>query len=71
VAGAEENLSRALTIGRDMLYYGEPDRINSAIERIEAVTVEQVNSVLRTYFTPERATVLLVRPAAAAEQGAP
>ena len=71
VAGAEENLSRALTIGRDMLYYGEPDRINSAIERIEAVTVEQVNAVLRTYFTPEHATVLLVRPAAAAEQGAP
>jgi len=71
VAGVEENLGRALAIGRDALYYNDPERINTAIDRIHAVTIEQVNDALRTYLVPERATVVRIRPATAETEPAP
>lgn len=65
VSGVEEFLGRSLAIGRDALYYDEPGRINSTIDRLMAVTVEDVNAALQDWFAPERATIVLIRPEAA------
>jgi predicted Zn-dependent peptidase len=65
VSGVEEFLGRSLVLGSDALYYDDPGRINSQVERLMAVTVEDVNEALQTYFLPERATLMTITPAAA------
>ena len=57
----ESNLRRALTIGFDTLFFDEPGRINGDLERIRAVTVDDVNAAFGRYLDPGRADVMLIR----------
>jgi zinc protease len=54
--------SKATLLGRAALFHGGPSYANRQEERIEAVTVEDLTRVARTYLVPERRTALLIRP---------
>jgi zinc protease len=64
VSRVETNLGRAMTIARDELYFGDPDRINSKLDSYAAVTVDDLNRVAATYFTAENCDALIIRVAA-------
>ncbi len=50
------------------LRYGDPQRANRELERFEAVTLEDVRRVARTYLTPSNRTVVIARPVAPVER---
>jgi predicted Zn-dependent peptidase len=60
VASVEGNLGRALTVGRDTLYYSDPDRINDLAERLEGVTADKVQEAAATWLTDENLAALFV-----------
>lgn len=62
VFGLEGNLRVAQVIGRDTLYYGEPDRLNGSIDRILAVTAEDIHRVAAAYLTQNNLNMMLIRP---------
>lgn len=55
-----ENIASAL--GDEALFAGDPTRVNSALAKLEAVTPANVQAVARKYLTPEKATILKVKP---------
>jgi len=58
----EGNLRVAQVIARDTLYYGEPGRLNGSLDRIRAVTAEDVHRAATTYLTANNLNIMLVRP---------
>lgn len=54
----ETNNGRALALGEAAVLYGDPNRVNTDIERLQAVTAEDVRRVLRTYFTERNRVVI-------------
>ena len=69
VSNVEGNLYLSLIVGHDALYYGEPDRINGAIERIQGVTTEAVQAVAQRYLTEANLNVMLIHVADEEEGG--
>ena len=69
VGSIDSNLGLALTVGRDTLYYGQPDRANEALARLDAVTLAQVQEVANKRILPARATVVHINVKAEAKQG--
>lgn len=61
---AESNLGRALTVGEYALYWDNANRINTYIDEVNAVTREQIEQTLATYFTNENASVLHIHVSA-------
>lgn len=47
------------------LHYRDPFRVNNQVERYEAITLEDLRRVARTYLTSDNQTVVIARPAAA------
>ena len=58
-------LAAAAVIGKD------PGRVNSELDQYLGVTPADIERVAKEYFVPQRATVLIVQPAAPAPQGQP
>jgi zinc protease len=58
-------LAVAAVIGKD------PNRVNTELAQYLAVSPADIERVAKKYFVPQRATVLIVRPAAPAQQGQP
>jgi len=54
--------SKAELIQSFNLFYGSPFEVNRAVERLEAVTAEDVLRVARTYLVQENRTVVTARP---------
>jgi predicted Zn-dependent peptidase len=69
VSSIDSNLGLALTVGRDTLYYGQPDRVNESLARLDAVTLAQVQEVANKKLLPARATVVQINVKAEAKQG--
>lgn len=67
VASVENLLGRALVFGRDELYYRDADRVNGVMERIAAVTVDDVQSAAQTYLRRTNCDAMLIRVADAVE----
>ncbi|MDZ4857659.1 MAG: pitrilysin family protein [Candidatus Hydrogenedentes bacterium] len=58
--------SKARQIGDATLAYGTPDRLNTQLAEINAVTLDDIARVAKTYVVPERRTVFRIIPDAAA-----
>jgi predicted Zn-dependent peptidase len=65
LAGVETHLSRALRLGEDMLWFGEPDRVLREVARWQAMTPADVTSALGQAFDPTLMTVMRIHPPAA------
>ncbi|MGH8175041.1 MAG: M16 family metallopeptidase, partial [Steroidobacter sp.] len=65
--------TRATMLGSYTVKFDDPDLINTRLERINAVTAEDVRRVAKQYLRPQNRTVVIAAPAAppaAAQSGA-
>ena len=62
--GIRSAQSRATALGSYTVKFGDPTLINTRLDRIDAVTREDVQRVARKYLKPEQRTVLITTPAA-------
>jgi zinc protease len=60
-------LSRAQLLGQYELFDGDPNMINTELDKIMAVTPAQIQAAAKKYLTPEKRTVLEIVPAPKAE----
>ena len=64
INGLQSSLSRAVTIGQYTVYYNEPNLINMRLDKVSAVTKEDVQRVANKYLTDNNRTVVITMPAA-------
>jgi zinc protease len=68
--GLQTNLGRGMRLSEFTLYDGDPDLVNTELERYLAVSADDVQRVAREYFSvPKRTTVEAIPAAPAAEGG--
>jgi zinc protease len=66
-------LSTANLIGRDAVYFDDPNLINTVLGKEDAVTLDQINAAAKNYFVRDQRAVVVTLPAAkeaAGSQGA-
>lgn len=61
--------TRATLLGSYTVKFGDPDLINTRVDKIAAVTRQDVQRVARRYLRPTNRTVVITMPAAAAAGG--
>src|SRR5262249_30722112 len=67
----ESALRAALRLGHDAVYFNDPNLINTAITKYNAVTADDVKRVAQKYFSPSlRAVVITLPPAAGSSPAA-
>src|SRR6201988_1922027 len=66
INGLQSALVRAITIGQYTVYYNEPNLINKRINKIAAVTKEDVQRVANKYLVDTNRTVVITMPKAKA-----
>ena len=54
----ETNSGKALALGEAAVLFGDANRVNNDLERLQAVTSLDVQRVMKKYFTPENRLVL-------------
>jgi zinc protease len=54
----ETNSGKASALGNATIFFGDPDRVNTGLERLRSVTVDDVQRVMKKYFTSENRMVL-------------
>ena len=64
--GLDTMLGRAIVIADYAVFQGDPNLVNTEMERYMAVTPEQVQAAAKKYFTPQNRSVLEVKPGAGA-----
>ena len=62
-------LRTAVLIGDYTVYFNDPNLINTIQEKRNAITVDQVNAVIKTYLVADQRTVVITYPAADANAG--
>jgi zinc protease len=67
VNGLQSSLNRAVTIGQYTVYYNEPSLINARLEKVSAVTKEDVQRVANKYLVDANRTVVITMPKAKAK----
>ncbi|MGZ8842409.1 MAG: M16 family metallopeptidase [Pyrinomonadaceae bacterium] len=60
----QSSLGRANTIGQAAVYYNDPNLINTRIDKVTAVTKEDVQRVANKYLVPTNRTVVITVPKA-------
>jgi zinc protease len=68
VRGLQSSLSRAQALAQYELADGNAGLINTELEKVLAVTPEQVQAAAKKYLTPDKRVVLEIQPAPAAQQ---
>jgi zinc protease len=63
----QSSLSRAITIGQYTVYYNEPNLINERLNKVAAVTKEDVQRVANKYLVDTNRTVVITMPKAKAK----
>src|SRR5215211_9192459 len=63
----QSSLSRAITIGQYTVYYNEPGLINMRLEKVAAVTKEDVQRVANKFLLDTNRTVVITMPKAKAQ----
>ena len=64
INGLQSSISRAITIGQYTTYYNEPGLINSRLDKVAAVTKEDVQRVANKYLADTNRTVVITMPKA-------
>lgn len=64
INGLQSSLLRAVTIGQYAVYYNEPNLINTRLDKVAAVTKEDVQRVANKYLTDINRTVVITIPKA-------
>ena len=67
INGLQSSLSRAITIGQYTTYYNEPNLINERLNKVAAVTKEDVQRVANKYLVDTNRTVVITMPKAKAK----
>ncbi len=60
----QSSLSRAVTIGQYTVYYNDPSLINTRLDKVAAVTKEDVQRVANKYLVDTNRTVVITMPKA-------
>ncbi|MFN2577130.1 MAG: M16 family metallopeptidase [Pyrinomonadaceae bacterium] len=66
INGLQSSLNRANTIGQYSVYYGDPNLINTRLDKVTAVTKEDVQRVANKYLVQTNRTVVITVPKAPA-----
>jgi predicted Zn-dependent peptidase len=67
INGLQSSLSRAINIGQYTVYYNEPSLVNTRLEKVAAVTKEDVQRVANKYLLDTNRTVVVTMPKAKAK----
>jgi predicted Zn-dependent peptidase len=72
IGGLLSSLSRANSIGQYAVYYNDPNLINTRLDKVNAVTKEDVMRVANKYLKPANRTVVvtMLKAKSAANAGA-
>ncbi|MEO8435056.1 MAG: pitrilysin family protein [Pyrinomonadaceae bacterium] len=62
INGLQSSLSRATSIGQYAVYYGDPNLINTRLNKVVAVTKDDVQRVANKYLQPTNRTVVITVP---------
>jgi predicted Zn-dependent peptidase len=62
INGLQSSLSRAVSIGQYTVYYGDPNLINTRLDKVNAVTKADVQRVADKYLTASNRTVVVTIP---------
>jgi zinc protease len=63
-------LNTANLIGRDAVYFGDPNLINTTVDKESAVTLDQINSAAKKYLVRDQRAVVVTLPASMEGTGA-
>ncbi|MFN2454652.1 MAG: M16 family metallopeptidase [Pyrinomonadaceae bacterium] len=58
----QSSLSRAITLGHDKIFYNDPNLINTRLDKVSAVTKEDVQRVAGKFLTQNNRTVIITMP---------
>jgi zinc protease len=64
INGLQSSILRAITIGQYATYYGDPNLINTRLDKVAAVTKEDVQRVANKYLRDTNRTVIITMPKA-------
>jgi predicted Zn-dependent peptidase len=64
INGLQSSLNRAVTMGQYTVYYNEPNLINTRLDKVSAVTKEDVQRVANKYLIDTNRTVVITTPKA-------
>jgi zinc protease len=67
INGLQSSLLRAITLGQYTVYYNEPGLINNRLDKVAAVTKEDVQRVANKYLVDTNRTVVVTMPKAKAK----
>ncbi|MEP6636280.1 MAG: insulinase family protein, partial [Acidobacteriota bacterium] len=67
VNGLQSSLSRAINISQYAVYYNDPDLINTRLDKVAAVTKDDVQRVANKYLRESNRTVVITMPKARAK----
>lgn len=62
INGLQSSLNRAVTIGSYAVYYNEPNLINTRLDKVMAVTKEDVQRVANKYLLDTNRTIVVTMP---------
>ena len=62
INGLQSSLNRAVTLGQYTVYYNEPNLINMRLDKVAAVTKEDVQRVANKYLLDTNRTVVITMP---------
>ena len=62
IRGRQTAVDLAGQLGDEALFADDPNRVNTALARLEAVTVQDVQDVAKKYLRPTRSTTMHVQP---------
>jgi zinc protease len=67
INGLQSSLNRAVTMGQYTVYYNEPNLINLRLQKVAAVTKEDVQRVANKYLADNNRTIVVTTPKARAK----
>ncbi|HEX3185173.1 MAG TPA: pitrilysin family protein [Pyrinomonadaceae bacterium] len=67
INGLQSSLNRAVTLGQYTTYYNEPNLINMRLDKVAAVTKEDVQRVAKKYLVDTNRTIVVTMPKARAK----
>jgi len=67
INGLQSSLNRAVTLGQYATYYNEPNLINTRLDKVAAVTKEDVQRVAKKYLLDTNRTIVVTMPKAKAK----